>query len=328
MLGDKGGAVSELRQLRNGGNLWCVAAPIDLNLLRAFAAVHASGSFSVAAAKLGVPRSTVSRAIAALEEELGVALFQRTTRRVSTTHVGLKLFDRVAPQLESLSHALTDLPESEDVVSGTLRVTCTADLDTMVLAEAVTRYVRRYPGVRVEVELGDRIVDLVRDDFDLALRLFAKRPKSSSLVGRKVGTVVLQLYGSPAYLARFPAPRTPAEVSEHEWVTYGSLPLTLTTARGARRDVTTAPPRVRGNDMFFQRELLRGGCGLGVLPTFMADADVASGTLLRVLPDWVVFSSSVLLLHPPHKHLPRKVSAFQELLLELLRQRPISAAVR
>ncbi len=302
-----------------------MAAPIDLNLLRAFAAVHAKGSFSGAATELGVPRSTISRAVAALEEQVAAPLFQRTTRKVTTTPLGRELFERVAPQLASLSSALSSLPQQSAGVSGTLRVTATHDLGTMVLAEAISRFVRRYPDARVEVELTDRLVDLGRDEFDLALRLFAKRPKSSSLVGRKVGTVLLQLFGSPSYLARHPAPRTPAEVSEHDWVTYGRLPLTLTTASGKERDVT-AEPRVRGNDMFFQRELLRNGCGLGVLPTFMAAEDVASGALVRVLPDWVVFSSSVLLVHPPHKQLPRKVSAFQELLLELLRQRPISPA--
>lgn len=302
-----------------------MAAPIDLNLLRAFAAVHEKGSFSAAAVELGVPRSTVSRAVAALEAELDAPLFQRTTRKVTTTPLGRELFGRVSPQLAGLGSALTGLPRPAPGVSGTLRVTATHDLGTLVLAEAIARFVRRYPEVRVEVELTDRLVDFARDNFDLALRLFAKRPKSSSLVGRKVGTVVLQLFGSPAYLARHPAPRTPAEVSQHEWVTYGSLPLTLTTARGKRRDVT-ALPRVRGNDMFFQRELLRNGCGLGVLPTFVAAEDVASGALVRVLPDWVVFSSSVLLVHPPHRQLPRKVSAFQELLLELLAQRPISPA--
>jgi DNA-binding transcriptional LysR family regulator len=302
-----------------------VAAPIDLNLLRAFAAVHAKGSFSGAAAELGVPRSTVSRAVAALEEQLSAALFQRTTRKVTTTPLGRELFERVAPQLASLSGALASLPDQAQSVSGTLRLTATHDLGTMVLAEAIARFVRRYPDARVEVELTDRLVDFARDNFDLALRLFSQRPKSSSLVGRKVGTVVLQLFGSPAYLARHPPPRSPAEVSEHEWVTYGSLPLTLTTARGKRRAVT-ALPRVRGNDMFFQRELLRNGCGLGVLPTFVAAEDVASGALVRVLPDWVVFSSSVLLVHPPHRQLPRKVSAFQELLLDLLAQRPISPA--
>lgn len=302
-----------------------MAAPIDLNLLRAFAAVHAKGSFSGAAADLGVPRSTVSRAVAALEEHLAAPLFQRTTRKVTTTPLGRELFERVAPQLASLSGALSKLPHSAPGVSGTLRLTATHDLGTMVLAEVISRYVRRHPDVHVEVELTDRIVDFARDEFDLALRLFSKHPRSSSLVGRKVGNVLLQLFGSPAYLARHPAPRTPAEVSEHEWVTYGKLPLTLSTARGKRRDVT-ALPRVRGNDMFFQRELLRNGCGLGVLPTFVAAEDVASGALVRVLPDWVVFSSSVLLVRPPLKQPPRKVSAFQDLLLELLRQRPISPA--
>lgn len=302
-----------------------MGAPIDLNLLRAFAAVHGKGSFSGAAAELSVPRSTVSRAVAALEEQLGAPLFHRTTRRVLTTPLGRELFERVAPQLASLSGALANLPDQSSVVSGTLRLTATHDLGTMVMAEAIARYVRRYPEARVEMELTDRVVDFARDEFDLALRLVSKRPVSPSLVGRKVGTVVLQLFGSPGYLARHPAPRTPAEVSEHEWVTYGSLPLTLTTARGKQRAVT-ALPRVRGNDMFFQRELLRNGCGLGVLPTFVAAEDVASGALVRVLPDWVVFSSRVMLVHPPHKQLPRKVTAFQELLLDLLAQRPISPA--
>lgn len=298
---------------------------MDLNLLRAFAAVHEKGSFSAAASQLKVPRSTVSRAVASLEEQLGAPLFQRTTRKVATTALGRELFARVAPSLASLGSALSGLPERASEVSGTLRITATHDLGTMVLAEVVARFVRRYPEVRVEVELTDRLVDFTQESFDLALRLSAKRPQSSSLVARKVGTVVLQLFGAPSYLASHPAPRTPEEVSHHQWVTYGSLPLTFTTARGQRRPVS-ALPRVRANDMFFQRELLRSGCGLGVLPTFMAAEDVASGALVRVLPDWVVFSSSVSLVHPPHRQLPRRISAFQELLLELLAQRPISPA--
>ena len=305
-----------------------MSAPIDLNLLRAFAAVHASGSFSAAAATLGVPRSTLSRAVAALEEQLKLSLFQRTTRKVTTTPVGVSLFERVAPQLDSLAGALVDLPEQTDVPSGTLRLTTTPDLGSVVLTEAVARYLRRYPEVQVELELGARLVYLVREGFDLALRIARARPKSSSLVARKVGDIFLQLYASPSYLARRAAPRTPAEVSEHEWATYDTLPLTLSSQRGKKSVVVAAAPRVRSNDMFFQREALRAGCGLGALPSFLADGDVTSGALVRVLPDWVVFSGSVVLAHPAHRHLPRKVSAFKELLLELLRQRPISPFVR
>lgn len=296
---------------------------MPLNLLRAFTAVHQSGSFSAAAALLGVPRSSVSRAVAALEEQLSLALFQRTTRRVSTTAAGLELFERVMPQLESLDQTVRELSQQAQAVTGTLRVTATADLGSLVLADAITRFVRRYPGTRVEVELTDRVVNLTREGFDLALRLFPRRPPSSSLVGRKVGDVVLQLFASPAYLARSAAPRSPTELEQHEWVTYGTLPLTFTSAGGKRRDVTAAP-RVRANDMFFLRELLRNGCGVGVLATFMAAEDVATGKLVRVLPDWVVFSSSVVLVHPPHKQLPPRLVAFRDLLLEMLQQRPIS----
>jgi DNA-binding transcriptional LysR family regulator len=264
----------------------------------------------------------VSRAVLALEEQLGQQLFQRTTRRVTTTRVGLSLFDRVAPQLESLAGALRDLPEAGQEPSGLLRLSATADLGSMVLAEAATRFTQRYPQAEVEVALTDRLVDLVREGFDLALRLTTSKPKSSSLVARKVGTVVLQLYAAPSYLARRPAPKAPAAVAEHDWVSYTTLPIALTSA-GARR-VVNVVPRLRGNDMFFVREALKAGAGLGVLPTFLADAAVTSGDLVRVLPEWVVFSSNVLLVRPAHRQAPRKVQAFQELLLELLRQRPIS----
>jgi DNA-binding transcriptional LysR family regulator len=299
-----------------------MGAPIDLNLLRSFAAVHAKGSFSAAALELGVPRSTVSRAVLALEEELGQQLFQRTTRRVTTTRVGLSLFDRVAPQLESLASAFRDLPEAGEEPSGLLRITATADLGSMVLAEAATRFTQRYPRAEIEIALTDRVVDLVREGFDLALRLTANKPKSSSLIARKVGTVVLQLYAAPSYLARRSAPRSPAAVAEHDWVSYTTLPIALTSA-GARR-VVHVTPRLRGNDMFFVREALKAGAGLGVLPTFVADTAVTSGELVRVLPDWVVFSSKVLLVRPAHRQASPKVQSFQELLLELLRQRPIS----
>ena len=115
-------------------------------------------------------------------------------------------------------------------------------------------------------------------------------------------------------------------MSEHEWVTYDSRPFTLTHARGAKR-VVAPSARAVGNDMMFQREALRAGCGLGPLPSFVAAADVANGVLVRVLPDWVAISAQVLLVHPPQRHLPPKVSAFQQLLLEMLQQRPISPSV-
>jgi DNA-binding transcriptional LysR family regulator len=294
--------------------LWCVSAPIDLNLIRALVAVHETGSFSAAAQRLGVPRSTVSRAVAALEQATGALLFHRTTRKVTTSPAGLALFDRVAPSLAALEASLADLPDTVDAPSGTLRLTTTVDLGATVVAEAVARFTARYPEVRVEVQLGGAVVDLVRDGFDLALRHAAGPLRDSSLVARKLGAVAFALYASPAYLGRRGTPRSLADLQGHEAVLL----------RGAK-DLPLTGARTVCDDKFFARELLRAGAGIGLLPTYLADGDVVAGALIRVLPRWEQRRGAVFMVRPGRKHVPRRVAAFCELLLELLRQRPLAS---
>ena len=146
---------------------------IDLNLVRVFVAVHETGSFSGAASRLSVPRSTVSRAVASLEAELGVRLFQRTTRQVSTSSAGLALFERVAPSLGTLEASLASLPEQRDVPSGVVRITSTVDLGVAVLAEASKRFTERYPDVRVEVRLTNGLVNMIAEGFDQLTEAFS-----------------------------------------------------------------------------------------------------------------------------------------------------------
>lgn len=295
------------------GILWCVNASIDLNHLRAFVAVHTLGSFSAAAERLGVPRSTVSRSVAALEAALGARLLHRTTRKVSTSSAGLALYDSVGQSLGTLESSLAELPGQSEVPTGTLRVTTTGDLGVAVLAEATARYLHRYPGTRVEANLSTSVVDLVRDGFDLALRVTGGRLRGSSLVVQRVGSYALCLYASPSYLARRREPRTTSELLEHEFV--GLRPALV----GLKGVVS----RVDSNDFFFYRELLVTGAGIGLLPSFFAASAVASGALVRVLPRWVAPSGSVHIVQPSRRHQPRKVTAFRELLLETLRHRPL-----
>ncbi len=290
-----------------------MAAPIDLKLLRAFVCVHEAGSFSVAAQRLGVPRSTVSRAVAALETATGVLLFHRTTRSVTTTAAGAALHERVAPSLAVLDASVADLPEAVEVPSGTLRLTTSVDLGATLLAEAVARFVARYPHTRVEVHLGRAVVDLARDGFDLALR-FAPGPlRDSSMVARKIGPVVFQLFAAPTYLGRRGAPRSLADLPDHDCVA-------ITGTKATPR----LDPRISCDDKLFVRELLRAGAGIGLLPSYLADADLAAGTLQRVLPRWEQRHGTVYLVQPGRKHVPRRVTAFRELLLEMFRQRPLS----
>ncbi len=290
-----------------------MGAPIDLNQLRAFVAVHTTGSFAAAAAKLGVPRSTVSRAVSSLESAIGARLFHRTTRKVSTTTAGMALYDSVASPLGALQATLAELPRQAEVPTGTLRVTTTADLGATVVAEVTARYVKRYPNTRVEVDLRTDIVDLVGEGFDLALRVTTKRFRDSSLLIQRVGSYALRLYASPVYLARRGEPRTVSDLSEHAFVGLDPKLLKLTGIESL----------VDSGDFFFCRELLRAGTGIGALPPFMAAPEIAAGELVHVLPRWTAPTGTVYIVQPSRKHLPAKSRAFRDLLIELFQERTL-----
>jgi DNA-binding transcriptional LysR family regulator len=160
----------------------------------------------------------------------------------------------------------------------------------------------------------------------LALRVSDGKRRSSSLLARKVGDMLVQVYASPAYLARRGAPRRPRDLGAYDWVSFAG-PRALSRLLD-HRDLRTIEPRVTCPDAFFAREVLRTGGGVGLLPAFLADADLAAGTLVRVLPRWLLRTGTIYVVQPAGAHRPRRVTAFVELLLELLRQRPLPAAVR
>ena len=302
--------------------------PVDLNLLRAFVAVYDVGSFSVAATKLALPRSTLSRAVATLEQQLGVSLFPRPTRRVAATDAAAALYDRIASHVAAMDASFSDLPDAEEAPSGTLRVTATADFGAMVLAEAVVRFTQRYPKVHVEMRSSMAVVDLVKENIDVAIRFAGKPLRDSTLVARKIGRVAAYLYASPQYLARRGTPRAPTDLRDHDWVDFlGSPELRLSDRtkgaelwRGAKIDLAT---RISADSLWFMRETLKAGGGIGQLPSFLADSDVVAGNLVHVLPRWVSLTGVVYFVHPASKLVPPRVTAFRDLLIELVRQRPV-----
>jgi DNA-binding transcriptional LysR family regulator len=297
---------------------------MDLNLLTTFEAVARTTSFSAAARELRLPKSSVSRGIARLEADLGVQLVFRTTRQVSLSAAGTALFDRVSPLLRSVKAALGEVPEREELPSGRLRVTAPVDLGVLFLAEVVTRYTARYPSVSVDLHLTGRVVDLVAEGFDVALRA-ATALKDSSLVARRAAALVSRVYVSPLYPARRGTPRTEADLAGHEWVVFRPAPERLR---------VTAPPEAKGvvprgrvvcDDIVFVRDAVRAGAGLGLIPGFIAAPDVVAGTLVRVVPRYESHSGWLHVVTPAAKHVPRKVTAFRDLVLELLRSRVAAA---
>jgi DNA-binding transcriptional LysR family regulator len=158
---------------------------MKLDLLSVFEAVARTSSFSLAARELRLPKSTVSRAVARLEADLGVQLLFRTTRKVSPSAAGSALHERIAPLLRQLASAVGSLPEREEEPSGELRVTAPVDLGVFFLADVVSRYTARFPRVSVHLHLTGRVVDLVGEGFDVALRVAASL-RDSTLVARGV----------------------------------------------------------------------------------------------------------------------------------------------
>ncbi|WAS99341.1 LysR family transcriptional regulator [Nannocystis punicea] len=298
---------------------------VDLDRLARFVAVVDTASFSAAARRLGLPKSSISRGIVGLEQAMGVRLLHRTTRRVAVTTAGAALYERTAPLVAALQRSLAELPEREEQPSGRLRVTATVDFGAAVLADIVARFVARYPSVEVDMRLANNVVDLVAESIDVAFRI-ARRPLGdASFTARKLGTIDVQLYASPAYLARRGTPRNQRELAGHAWVAYRGGPALRLDGPGEAFVLKPSGPIVC-DDMSFARQALRAGVGLGILPNFYAEPDVAAGLLVRVLPRWTTQTGALWLMCAGGKHLPRKVSAFREFVIEALRSGPFAAA--
>jgi DNA-binding transcriptional LysR family regulator len=293
---------------------------LNLNLLEVFEAVVRTRSYSQAAKELGLPKSSASRAISRLEADLGVQLVFRTTRQVAPSPAGTALYDRLAPLLDSMEGALKDIPEQQVLPSGVLRVTAPVDLGVVLLAEVVTRYTARYPAVKVELHLTGRLVDLVREGFDVALRVGTKLT-DSTLKARKVAAVSMKLYASPVYLARKGTPRNEDDFEAHDWVEFQP-----TRERLHVRGAQAPKARVSCDDFYFVRGALLAGAGLGLLPELLASGDVIAGTLVPVLPKYERPAGHLHLVTPANRLVPRKVTAFAELVREVFQSRALPPA--
>lgn len=295
---------------------------MNLNLLRPFVIVAEAASFSDAARRLRLPRSSISRAVADLERELGVALFNRTTRRVALTTAGEAVYARVAPQLAALERSLGTLPERDEKPSGHLRLTAPTDMGVTFIPALLAGFSLRYPAVSLEVNLSARLVDLVGEGFDFALRTVGGRLADSSLVARRLSEVAMELYAAPAYLARGGTPRAIEETAEHDWVLLRGRPPERPFPKLAR------PARVTGDDMLFIHQAVRAGAGLGLLPSFLAKPDLASGHLVRVLPRLALRTGTLYFVHPKSTtstQVPKKVAAFRDYAIEFIAANPLTS---
>ncbi|HSP77397.1 MAG TPA: LysR family transcriptional regulator [Myxococcaceae bacterium] len=295
---------------------------VRLEDMRLFAAVAEERSFTRAGQRLGLPKQTVSRRIAELEEALGASLLQRTTRAMRLTEVGAAYASRCAELVRLAEEANGLVLHSREEPRGTLRITADPHFGESFLSGLLLEYAQRHAEVQLEVLLTRRRVELVEEGFDVAFRI--GRVEDSSLVALSLGPARIRYCASRAYLARHGTPSTPEELRQHECIA-------LTSERGPDRWPFLGPQgvrtlavsgRLRFNSFALARQAVLAGLGIAIFPEFDCAAELQAGRLVSVLDDYVPDVGSIFLVYPRERYLSARVRTFVDLAVERLGQQP------
>ena len=289
---------------------------LDANDLLIFARVAELGGLSAAAVRLGLPKSTVSRRLAALEAHLGERLVLRTTRRQALTEFGQLLLEH-ARQVVAEVDAVTALREHRQAApAGRLRVSMPGDFANLLLADMLAAFAALYPGVSLELDLSPRRVDLLGEGFDLAVRM-GDLPDDTLLVARRLAAFPNGLYAAPDYLAARGDPRQPDDLHRHDGVALlgaSGEPLPWRLARDGQAWQGLPAVRIHANSPELLIRLARAGAGIAAVPDYFAEADLRQGRLRRVLADWQLPCPTAWAVFPGRKLMPGKTRAFLDML--------------
>jgi DNA-binding transcriptional LysR family regulator len=278
-----------------------------------------AGSFSRAAKQLGMPNSTVSAKVSALEKRLGVSLLQRTTRKLHVTQAGEAYFHRCSQALAELQAAETELETERGEPSGLLRLTAPVEVGHNLLPPLVNAFLERYPRAKVEMIITNRLVDLVAKNVDLAVRAGAL--KDSALIARRFVLGRFGLWASPDYLKRNPAPSHPKELAQHDCMRlsqFGGTGLQL--SKGREHVRVALAGRVLADDFEALRALAVLGRGIVFLPSILCGNEVKERKLVPVLADWRGETVTLSLVHSVQRFVAPKIRAFIAMAEELWQQ--------
>ena len=282
-----------------------------------FVRVVELGSFTKAADALAISKAAVSKYVSRLEQRLGARLLHRTTRRLGLTEAGDALYARSRAALAELVEAENDVAQLTGKPRGLLRVTAPSYFGVTMLASRLKEFRARYPDVTVDLDLSERIVDIVKERFDVAVRISAM--PDSSLVATRLMPCPTALVGSPAYFRRHGLPATPADLSAHEGIGYSIMkaPSEWRFRAAKGRSITVSvQSTIRCNNDFAIKQFALDGLGIANFPSFFVEAELASGKLVQVLADYPGPELSLNAVYETRRHLLPKVAAFLGFLKE------------
>lgn len=286
-----------------------------LNCMRAFVAVAETGGFASAARRLSLSRALVSRYVGQLETDLGVRLFNRTTRQVSLTTVGQTYFERSAPLLVEFSELEASVKEAHGQPVGELRVSAPVSFAELHLMEVVAAFSDRYSGLRIDLQLTDRMVNMVEEGIDISLRIADLT--DSSLVARRLAPVRIVVCAAPVYLQQHGELQHPGQLTGHRCIVdtnFGDPRRWIFSDQGETLQVKVDGP-IRVNSARAVRELAVAGKGIIVSPLFIVAEDIQAGRLEIILPTFEYHDLALYALYTHRRHLPTRVRLFVDALL-------------
>jgi len=294
---------------------------IDPGDLLLFARVVECGSFSRAAQRVDLPKSTLSRRISLLEAKLGERLLLRTTRKLALTEFGASLLEHARKVVEETEAAGALAQHRQAGPSGLLRISMPADFGDTLMRQVLAEFVRRYPAISLELDLSARRVDLLEENFDVTLRSHSEPLEDSGLYRKALGTLKYVLVASPSFIATLPQGLSaeqlsilPTLVRKTPWA---GTQWELTHPQEGLRKVSLTP-RLVSNNLLVLRQAAIDGLGITLLPEMACRQELVHGKLQRVLPDWHTPPSSVSALYASHKGQSSALRAFLDYLAEKL----------
>ncbi|MDJ0652603.1 MAG: LysR substrate-binding domain-containing protein [Xanthomonadales bacterium] len=290
-----------------------------LTAIRYFCKVVENGGFAAAARKLHTTRATVNKYVVYLEDDLGVPLLLRSTRKVSPTDAGLRFYQRCVKILEDLEEAEAQASSGRDAPVGRLRVNAPLAFGTRYIGPYLCDFISTYDKVEVQLNLTDRFIDLLEDDYDLTIRI-SNDSDAANLVIKDICPIRILVCASPDYLRKHGEPGTPEDLLDHTCLQFGHSLTGRKWVLGSHEVIPSGP--ICCNEPEVLREAALANLGIVALPNFMVGPDLQEGMLRTILTDYPIPPRSLQAIYPFHRQVSDKVTTFINGLIDRFAERP------
>lgn len=288
----------------------------ELKRIGIFTQVVETGSFSAAARRIGVAKSAISKQIAALEMEIGARLFNRSTRKLLLTEAGQIYYRHCSDIVDRADLALNEVRQYQDQPQGTLRISSPVPFAAPLMMPVIRELRMLYPLLKIDLKLDDRVVDMLDDGIDLAIR--AGVLQDSALIAKKLCDVPVVAFASPEYLAQHGTPQTPSDLVDHQWLTFSVLSAPLVRSFRHKSSGQLEKPDVTGslavNSVDGIIAAAKQGLGISALASVTIHEELQSGVLVPLLPNYVLEPMAIYAVYPHREHLPPKTRIFMDIL--------------